>query len=64
MGSNTANAYREHGYKDRGDYLAGTAERFGADPYVVSCLADVLGEGEDFYGLICELEDLAYARMI
>ena len=53
-------AYQKHGYKDRNDYLANAADEYGVDPYVVSCLADLLGENEDFDGLINELEDYRY----
>ena len=56
--------YQKIGYKDRDDYLTRTAETFGIDSYVVCCLADVLGENEDFDGLITELEDLEYAGCI
>lgn len=49
--------YQEHGYNDRNDYLSSAAEEYGVDPYVVSCLADLLGENEDFDGLINGLED-------
>jgi len=52
--------YQKHGYKDRNDYLSSTADEYGVDPYVVSCLADLLGENEDFDGLINELEDINY----
>jgi len=44
------NSYQKHGYKDRNDYLSNAADEYGVDPYVVSCLADLLGENEDFDG--------------
>jgi hypothetical protein len=53
-------AYQKHGYKDRNDYLSNAADEYGVDPYVVSCLADLLGEKEDFDGRINELEDYRY----
>ena len=62
-GGNSAtgeNAYQRHGYKDRSDYLAQTAESYEIDPYIVGCMAEVMGENEDFDGLIAELEDIGY----
>ena len=54
------NVYQKNGYKDRADYLSNIAEEHGVSSYVVSCLAEVLGEDEDFDGLINELEDVNY----
>lgn len=51
------NIYEEYGYKDRNDYLCGMAEDYGVDAETVFALADVLGEDEDFDGLIAALED-------
>lgn len=50
--------YTENGYSDRKEYLDNLADDFGIDNGTVHALADVLGESEDFDGLICELEDL------
>lgn len=50
--------YEQNGYKDRGDYLQSVANNYGTDMMVVSSMADVLGENEDFDGLISMLEDL------
>ena len=52
------NIYEEYGYKDRNDYLCSMAEDYGADAEAVFALADVLGEDEDFDGLIAALEDM------
>lgn len=52
--------YQERGYKDRKDYLTNLADEYGVDEYIVFSLADMLGEAEDFDGLINELEDIQY----
>lgn len=49
--------YEEAGFKDRKDYLTDLADQFGVDEYVVFSLADMMGESEDFDGLVSELED-------
>lgn len=49
--------YKEHGYKDRRDYLYTIAEENGLDPHAVHCLADLLGQEEDFDGLVVACED-------
>ena len=53
--------YQENGYKNRADYLKSMAEDYGVDLDTVLYLADVLGEREDFDGLVVALED--YAEM-
>lgn len=49
--------YRQMGYRDRTDYLDSLAEEYGVDPYNVHALAEVLGESEDFDGLVVMIED-------
>lgn len=51
------NIYKENGYKDREDYLKCMSEDYGVPLDVVLSLAEVLGESEDFDGLINVLED-------
>ena len=51
----TANAYTDNGYRSRADYLAELCDEYPAD--VVHTLADLLGETEDFDGLVTMLED-------
>jgi hypothetical protein len=51
------NAYTLNGFETRRDYLESLAEEYPAD--VVFALADLLGPGEDFDGLITALEDYA-----
>lgn len=53
------NEYQEQGYKNRRDYLNSLAEDFGIDKSTVYMLASMLGESEDFDGLIVALEDAA-----
>ena len=51
----TANPYTANGYSSRADYLAQLCDEYPAD--VVHTLADLLGETEDFDGLVTMLED-------
>ena len=50
-------AYTSHGYKDRDDYLDSLADDRGIDRMAVNMIADMLGESEDFDGLISALDD-------
>ena len=52
--------YKDHDCEDREDYLDTLADDFGVDVSVVYVLADVLGENEDFDGLVSELEDYSF----
>ncbi len=49
--------YTDNGYKDRAEYLSALSEDYGVDIETVQCLADLLGEEEDFDGLISALEN-------
>lgn len=49
--------YQENGYKDRQDYLECIALDYGVPLEVVISLAEVLGENEDWDGLVLALED-------
>lgn len=49
--------YKENGYESRADYLDCLAEDFGIPVETVRALADILGPGEDFDGLVVALED-------
>lgn len=51
--------YQRQGFKDRGEYLASLAAQYEVDPEVVDALATLLGENEDFDGLVTELSDLS-----
>lgn len=54
------NNYEELGYKNRNEYLEGLALDYDVPFEVVLELADVLGEDEDFDGLVAELSDLEW----
>tara|TARA_B110000503_G_C7146848_1_gene413397 strand:+ start:671 stop:829 length:159 start_codon:yes stop_codon:yes gene_type:complete len=49
------NVYTENGYKNRKDYLASLCEEYDSES--VYLLAELLGESEDFDGLVTSLED-------
>jgi hypothetical protein len=55
--------YTANGYKDRNDYLNTLADDMGIDTMAVHMIADMLGETEDFDGLVTELEDFGYLGM-
>jgi hypothetical protein len=52
-----SDVYQENGYIDRHDYLKCMSEDFLVPLDVVYSLADMLGENEDFDGLVCALEE-------
>jgi hypothetical protein len=54
---NKKGIYAANGYKDRSDYLDSLADDRGIDRMAVDILADVLGDSEDFDGLISALND-------
>ena len=51
------NIYQENGYADRDDYLTCLSEDYGVSIEDVYSLAEMLGENDDFDGLVCGLED-------
>jgi len=51
--------YTNNGYEDREDYLENLADNYGVPPMVIYEIADLLGENEDFDGLVSSLEDFA-----
>ena len=51
------NIYHENGYADRDDYLNCLSEDYGVSIWDVYDLAEILGENEDFDGLVSTLED-------
>ena len=57
--TNMDNKYKEiAGVNTREEYLDNVAEEYGVDNEAVHCLADILGEPEDFDGLISMIEDI------
>lgn len=51
------NIYQKNGYADRDDYLNCLSEDYGVSIEDVYDLAEILGEHEDFDGLVSTLED-------
>ncbi len=51
------NAYETHGYTDRIEYLNDLCAEYPRD--IVFALADMLGQSEDFDGLVTALQDYA-----
>lgn len=54
------NIYQENGYADRDNYLICLVEDYGVPLETVQSLAEMLGEHEDFDGLVSALEDAVY----
>ena len=52
------NIYQENGYADRDDYLTCLSEDYGVSIEDVYSLAEMLGDNEDFDGLVSALEDI------
>ena len=50
------NVYEQNGYKNRFDYLKSLSEEYGIEVSTVFAIASVLGENEDFDGLVSSLE--------
>jgi len=53
-----ANVYQKNNFKDRADYLACLADDNGVDVVLVLIAADLLGQEEDFDGLVSMIQDL------
>jgi hypothetical protein len=51
--------YEMNGYASRREYLTDLADNMGLDRSLVFALADMLGESEDFDGLVTSLEDIS-----
>lgn len=51
------NIYQKNGYADRDDYLTCLSEDYEVSIEDVYSLAEMLGENEDFDGLVSALED-------
>ena len=50
--------YKKAGYETREDYLNDLAVRYCVNPIIVSGLAGILGDEEDFDGLVSAIEDM------
>ncbi len=53
------NVYIENGYENRQDYLECLADEAGISIDEVLMMADLLGENEDFDGLVSMVEDFS-----
>jgi len=53
------NIYKREGFKNRTEYLKDLADSYGVDFGLVAAAAQLLGENEDFDGLINTIEDLS-----
>ena len=51
------NIYKSKGFNDRADYLNQLSEEYCVSIYEVKAVADLLGETEDFDGLVSMLQD-------
>lgn len=51
------NIYEENDYENRQHYLQCLAEEYDVDIEIVEMLSNLLGESEDFDGLVSALED-------
>lgn len=56
------NVYEINGYESRKDYLQQLADGMGIERSTVFALADLLGETEDFDGLVTSLEDWDFSQ--
>ena len=52
------NIYQQNGYADRDNYLTCLSEDYDVSIEDVYSLAEMLGENEDFDGLVSALEDI------
>lgn len=55
----TNEKYNRHGARNRKEYLDNLGDMYGNSDAVYA-IADVLGEGEDFDGLLAMLDDFEY----
>jgi len=49
--------YQKNGFGNRDEYLSYLADNYGISISAVRAIAEILGENEDFDGLIASLED-------
>ena len=61
-GEQPSQVYKEKGFDSRHDYLLNLSEEYAVDKDVVFTLANMLGENEDFDGLINSVEDIQEYR--
>ena len=56
--------YTRNGYKNREDYLRSMADDYGVPPTVVFEVAGLLGQNEDFDGLVTSMDDFSMAGFL
>lgn len=56
----TLDVYQKNGHANRYEYLQYVAESYGMDIESVCLMAGMLGEDEDFDGLINTIQDMEY----
>jgi hypothetical protein len=56
------NVYKQNGFENRKEYLTSLSEDYGIEIRQVLTLASILGEEEDFDGLVTHLQDLEYEQ--
>ena len=56
--------YTKNGYESREDYLEQLAEEYEQELQDVIMLAEVLGETEDFDGLVSAVQDMSSYNLI
>jgi hypothetical protein len=52
------NVYKRNGYENRKEYLKMLSDMNGINLETVTYLAELLGENEDFDGLVTSLDDM------
>ena len=52
------NRYKKAGYETREDHLNDLAVRYNINPMIISGLAEMLENEEDFDGLVSAIEDM------
>lgn len=55
--------YTDNGYESREDYLNSLADEYGVDVRYVKDFACILGEDEDFDGLVIMVADLSSSNL-
>lgn len=58
------NIYQEYGFNNRKEYLQDLADNYGVSYSDVLALAEILGQNEDFDGLVTSIEDFQYMGMM
>ncbi|HZK02006.1 MAG TPA: hypothetical protein VFC96_03995 [Anaerovoracaceae bacterium] len=60
----TLNMCQKNGYKDRKEYFESLSDEYDCPIDIIYLMADVLGEDEDFDGLVSSLRDWEEGGMI